>query len=267
MTDKINNLGFNLDAIKRLFKEKPMNEKDKFIDWTTTPPLAVQTQDPASYRFILDDQEILRFESGGDAYVRGEKVDSNRSIYETVVEFFKCVVAANTKTNALADTSKPSELEYLRHQNDQLLQCNEIQKLLIADLRKRSKSFSQNSPSKTVPRDTVENPSVESMILANVLANPSLVEFVEGHRVITKDGEVVTIDDRNQLTDLLDKADGFHSTRLSATAHCEILWSNHPGYWMIEPKSGWTRYGRCGICKADLTGLPSLKAVRDYHSQ
>ena len=42
-------------------------------------------------------RELLRFEANGDIYVRGEKVDSNRKVYEEFREWLSMGLAAQRK--------------------------------------------------------------------------------------------------------------------------------------------------------------------------
>ena len=42
---------------------------------------------PADYSFYGDGVMLLKFCSDGDIYIRGEKVDSNKEVYEALVDF------------------------------------------------------------------------------------------------------------------------------------------------------------------------------------
>lgn len=55
-------------------------------------------------RFYAAGHEVLRFEENGDAYVRGEKVDSNQAVYQHVLEFLQ-------SCKVLADEQRAKDLE------------------------------------------------------------------------------------------------------------------------------------------------------------
>jgi hypothetical protein len=59
------------------------------ITFEAQPPLPYAYRSPEnSLRFLIGGRMVLSFEPNGDVLVRGEKVDSNRAIYEQVRAFF-----------------------------------------------------------------------------------------------------------------------------------------------------------------------------------